>query len=100
MKKMTRTIVRSALEGDPEVEHDQIQQALALLDGKIDADSGPLPLLLTVADTCRLLNLSRQTVWRLDKDGALKSVKIRGATRYRRADVEKFAAAEADATPA
>ena len=100
MKKMTRTIVRSALEGDPEVEQDQIRQALAVLDGRIDPGGGPLPLLLTVADTCRLLNLSRQTLWRLDREGGLHPVRIRGAARYRRSDVEKFAAAVAAATPA
>jgi len=95
MKKTTRTIVRSALEGDPDVGHEQIQQALAMLDGKMDAGKGMLPLLLTVADTCRLLNLSRQTLWRLDQDGLLTPVKVRGASRYRRDDITAFAAGEA-----
>lgn len=95
MRKLTRTIIRSALEGDPEVDHDHIQQALALLDGKTKPGKGVMPLLLTVADTCRILNLSRQTLWRLSQDGTLMPVKVRGATRYRRQDVELFAAAAA-----
>lgn len=48
-------------------------------------------LLLTQAQTARSLGFSRWTVRNLVKDGILHPVSIRGAQRYRRAEVEALA---------
>ncbi len=59
-------------------------------------DNGDSPLLLDVKGVAQLLTVSERTVWRLREDGQLPAVKIRGAVRFRRGDVERYAAGEAD----
>ncbi len=51
----------------------------------------PATLLLTPTEAARELRLSRQTIWRLTRQGALKSIIIGGSTRYRRTEIEQFA---------
>ncbi len=51
----------------------------------------PATLLLTPTETARELRLSRQTIWRLTRQGILKPVLIGGCTRYRREEIEQFA---------
>jgi excisionase family DNA binding protein len=51
----------------------------------------PATLLLTPTEAARELRLSRQTIWRLTRQGALKSIIIGGSTRYRRIEIEQFA---------
>ncbi|MCX7007342.1 MAG: helix-turn-helix domain-containing protein [Kiritimatiellaeota bacterium] len=51
----------------------------------------PATLLLTPTEAARELRLSRQTIWRLSRQGALKPVLIGGSTRYRRTEIEQFA---------
>ena len=94
MKTMTRRIIRTAIESDPDVTTDQARNALALLEGKA-ADETMQPLLLTVPQTCAVLGISRQSLWRLARDGALVPAKVRGSTRYRRSDVEAFVRGDA-----
>lgn len=46
--------------------------------------------LMTTDDAAMRLGLSTATLWRLRKEGTLTAVKIGGALRYRREDVERF----------
>ena len=46
------------------------------------ANGGPIPLLLTVADVAKLLNLSKTSVWGLIRDGRLPSILL--STKVRR----------------
>lgn len=38
--------------------------------------------MLSTDEACRLLNVSRTTLWRLGRDGVLKGKKVRGSLRY------------------
>ncbi len=49
-------------------------------------------ILLTVKDTCKLLSISRSSLYELIKEGALPIIKIGRSTRIRRSDIEKFVA--------
>ena len=65
--------------------------ALRLLKGETPPDNGPL--LLTISEAARRLNLSRNTVRRIVKEGRLARVEIyTGSFRLRRLDVEALAA--------
>jgi predicted DNA-binding transcriptional regulator AlpA len=66
-----------------------IQSALALLDGKPED-----ALLYSGAQTCRMIQVSKPTLWRMVKDGTIQPVHIRGLTRYRRSDLERLAQGE------
>lgn len=46
--------------------------------------------LLSVGETAHLLNVSTRTVDRLVTDGRLRRIKIGGATRFRRDDVNRI----------
>lgn len=46
--------------------------------------------LLTVKDVQAKLNVSRQTVYLLTKEGKLPAIKIRDCVRYKAEDVEKL----------
>ena len=50
----------------------------------------PATLLLTPIEAAWELRLSRQTIWRLSRQGVLKPVFIGGSTRYRRIEIEQF----------
>ena len=53
--------------------------------------SDVLPLLLTLADVCALLNVSRSTVIRLEKAGGLPGrVTVGGSVRYHRQVIEEW----------
>ena len=43
--------------------------------------------LLTEIEAGQVLRVSRQTLYRMRRDGRIPSVKIRGAIRYRKADL-------------
>ena len=47
-------------------------------------------LLLTAKQACRVLNISRPTLYRLMGDGSLRSLRVRGRRMFRRADLERF----------
>ncbi len=51
----------------------------------------PATLLLTPTEAARELRLSRQTIWRLSRQGVLKPVLIGSSTRYRRTEIEQLA---------
>jgi excisionase family DNA binding protein len=49
------------------------------------------PLLLTLADVCALLNLSKSTIYRIEKTSPLPGrVKLGGQVRYHRQVIEKW----------
>lgn len=52
------------------------------------------PLVLTLDETCSALRLSKTAIYALAKKGELPKLKIGGATRFRRADVERLAGIE------
>ncbi len=45
---------------------------------------------LSVDDTCRLLNVSRSTIWRLAKTGVLKTAKLGSRVIIRKSDLNKL----------
>ncbi len=66
-----------------------------VLQGSQDQAAGPagglVPLLLTVAELCELLHVSRMTLHRLEKSGELPGrVKLGGQVRYHREIIEKW----------
>lgn len=60
----------------------------AVMVGSIDAAA----LLLTAEQACRVLNVSRPTLYRLMADDTLRSLRVRGRRMFRRADIERFIA--------
>lgn len=52
----------------------------------------PTPLLLTVPEAAALLSIGRAKMYQLIARGDIKSVRIDGARRLRRADVEEYVA--------
>ena len=54
------------------------------------------PIFLKRPQVAEVLNLCERSVWALTKSGALKSVKLGAAVRYRLSDVEEFAATTKD----
>ncbi|GAB4269510.1 MAG: hypothetical protein Kow0092_23600 [Deferrisomatales bacterium] len=46
--------------------------------------------LLTPQEVAALLHLTEFTVWKLARRGELRSVRVRGRTRFRRAHVEAY----------
>jgi len=49
-------------------------------------------LMLTAEQACRMLNVSRPTLYRLIGDRTLHSLRVRGRRMFRRADLERFVA--------
>ena len=45
---------------------------------------------LSVEETAKELRVTKPTLWRWDKDGYLKPVKIGGRVFYRRSDIDKL----------
>lgn len=64
-------------------QEDMIGAGLRVLEGR-----GEDALLYNASQTAKLMNCSRQTIWRMQKDGQLRPVTIRGLRRYRRSDLE------------
>ena len=66
--------------------------ALRILQGHPLPHQEDVPLLYTVSQAGRRLNLSRSSVWRAIRAGRLKKIEIYpGCERLRRADVEALA---------
>jgi len=93
VQKIITAAVRAAKAIDPLAAQD-FDDALAAVSGK-PREKKPEALLLTQAETGRMLGCSRWTVRNLTKDGRLHPVSLRGARRYRRAEVLALAG-EAD----
>ena len=52
--------------------------------------------LLTEAETGEVLRVSRQTLYRMRRDGRLAAVKVRGALRYRKTDLMRLLRGDED----
>lgn len=59
-----------------------IGAGLRVLEGRSDD-----ALLYSASQSAKLLNCSRQTIWRLQQEGLLRPVMIRGLRRYQRSDL-------------
>lgn len=69
----------------PPVEVVKVQPALKVPASTVE------PLLLSIADVCALLNVSRSTFLRLEKSTGLPGrIKIGGQVRYHRGIIEKW----------
>jgi excisionase family DNA binding protein len=56
-----------------------------------DRESSVEPILLTVFDVCKMLNISRSTLLRLEKAGTLLGrIKLGGQVRYVRSEIDKW----------
>ena len=89
MNDGTAKMLRATINATPGVNQEMRMAMLAILDGRPSptaAEQGSL--LLTPKELCRELKISRQSLWRLQTSGMIPVVQIRGATRYRRADIE------------
>jgi excisionase family DNA binding protein len=61
---------------------DTLRRVDRILSGEIETPTDPGDRrLLSIAQTARALNLSRTTIWRLLRDGALPCVEIRPGSR-------------------
>jgi excisionase family DNA binding protein len=91
MKPHTSTIVQTALAADESIPKHVVNEAMAVLrrSGRIAAKFDKL--LVTQAESARLLSVSRYTVNRMVNAGTLPTVCIRGAKRYRVSDLQKLA---------
>ena len=61
---------------------------------KTQADSPIQSLFVNDKDAAKLLGVSRRTVWRMESDGQLKAVRIRGCTRFVRAEIMRWLPAD------
>ena len=84
------SIVKAALQADPDITKEQRDAVVAALSAKRVGDKSPSPL-LSQAEAARFLNCSRFTIWRMVKDGTLHPVMVRGLVRYKRVELEKIA---------
>lgn len=50
-----------------------------------------LPLLHTIEEACKILNVSERTIYKCFDDGSLQRVKIRGATRITATSLRRLA---------
>lgn len=78
-------ILRRLLSAPARVRRDALEAAQAVIEGLP-------PLAVSQSQVARMLNLSRHTVMRLERDGVLKSVSFRGAKRYPVAELQAFLA--------
>ena len=93
MNRSTETIMVATLRADDSISDEQVKKAVALLKGKEKPTNkdDERRLLFTQAQAARILNCSRYTVLRMVKDETIKTVKVRGLTRYKRKDIEAIA---------
>jgi predicted DNA-binding transcriptional regulator AlpA len=93
MKKGTRDVIKSVINGDPSVNADDRTRLLRLVrEGGLDAADDPLlrDRLIRRAEVARLLGRSVSSVDRLVKDGVLANVVFLGRLRaagFRLSDV-------------
>ena len=82
-------VTRAAIKADSAIPSDRKSAAINFLMGKADM---PLPrLLVSQAEAARMIGVSRVTIYRLTVDGKLHPVSVRGARRYRVAELAKLA---------
>ena len=82
------TVYGQAMMSPKRVQQDAALAVQAVLDG------GCEPLLVKQARAARMLDCSRFTLRRLEKDGKIRPVSIRGLKRYRITDIRALAEVE------
>ena len=98
MSPTSKAILRSISESDDSMTVAEREALTRLLAGLLDVPPPgtwtDAPLLLTQKQAARSLGISRVTLWRLTRDGALARVEVLpGCFRYRREEVEAVARA-------
>jgi len=105
MKRITEKMISAAIREDSEITREQARKALAVLRGTSPQTSltdEPIDqLLVTTAEAARLLAVSRQTLWRLEKQGVLSAVTLGPSDglrikRYNVAELKRAAAGAKD----
>ena len=95
MKTATRQMIELALNADETVEPEVREVVTAALRGELP-EQVPVdeqPLLLTMTGAAGVLGVSRVTLWRMVKMGALKPIEIMpGIRRIRRDDLRRVSA--------
>ena len=70
---------------------DEPEPVPVLIPAPVESSAVMAPLLLTVAEVCALLSVSRSTFFRLKKAGEIPGcVSLGGQVRYRREDLEQW----------
>ncbi len=76
----------------PDISPTSLITALQEFDSNSKAeDNSKIKPPYTIAETCRILAISRPTLYRLFEDGTLTKVKVRNSTRIPAAEVHKLA---------
>ena len=70
------------------------QRRAAMLAAERALEGKPTALLCSQAEAGRLLGVSRFSIWRMARENVLHPVKVRGAIRYRVAELEQIATGE------
>jgi len=98
MKTLTREIIQMALRGDGTAQAPVVEEIMALVDGKT-AQPPAGPLLLNMKQAACLLGVSKTWFWEQVRADCNRDKKFfppveinPGAYRYRREDIEAFAA--------
>ncbi len=78
---------------------DLIHAGLSIMDGSGSMPRATPTLLVNQATAARLLSVSRFTIRRLVAEGRLHPVRVRGAVRYSRAELEGLASGTSSLSP-
>ena len=87
VNRPTKQIIITAARA-PGVPLDLIQGGLATMDGGTSPIPASPPILVNQATAARPLSVSRFTIRRIVAEGVLHPVRVRGAIRYSRAELE------------
>ena len=84
--------VKAILEADVTVSDEDKATVISILSGRrTQTSSNRMPLLLSQCAAAEYLGVSRQTIYRLVKEGVIEPVQVCGYPQYRRADIESLA---------
>jgi len=96
IKKFTEKIIATAMKEDDEVTSDQARLAMGILKGEQGVGSHQVGeedrILVPTSEAVRLLSISRQTLWRLEKQGVVTPVILghTGGHRIKRYSLESL----------
>jgi excisionase family DNA binding protein len=91
MKAATRSAVSTLLAADASIPADRIPLAFSILEGASLPASQPAAVqrdLLTVAEAADYLRCSRSSLWRMEQDGDIQAVYVRGKKLFRLEDLQ------------
>ncbi len=78
MKRFTERVIAAAMKEDDEITTAQASSALRILKGHppgvIQSTGEQEQILVSTREAARLLSVSRQTLWRLEKAGTIKPI--------------------------